>query len=119
MAGVLALAKANLRQAVHDAFCVDATYKDSSLTEAVAITVRWHNQIANLGQMDADGYAELIQGIERIIFNTTNLTDAGVTLKSKGVVTITLTGWGSPKFSLTTKEPMVGPLEEIWQVTRL
>ena len=65
--------KANARRAVHAAFAYSATYQDSSLDAAVDITVRWHNRLVLLGDFQDSGYSNVVDGIERIIFNLEEL----------------------------------------------
>lgn len=126
--GRFAELKAKARKAVHTAFAYSATYKDSSLDTAVTITARWHNKLVLLGDFQDSGYASVVDGIERIIFNLDELAEVVVTKggvestglipRKGGVVTITDVGFDNAELILDVQEPRVGPLEDKWQVRR-
>lgn len=80
------------------------------------LTVRWHNKTRNLQGLDGSGYAELVGGVERAIFNRDELLTLGITLRPGGVVTITEPGYNNARLILAADEPIVGPVEETWQV---
>ncbi|QJI52237.1 hypothetical protein [Cronobacter phage JC01] len=114
----IAEVKAKARRAVHSAFRLDATYQDASLDAAVPVTVRWHNRIVIQGDYDSSGYANIIDGIERIIFNREELDALGIDPRSGGVLVITEPGFDNAVLYLDAREPMVGPIEEKWWVKR-
>jgi hypothetical protein len=116
--GRLAAVKAKARKAVHAAFSYSATYKDGTLDAAVPVDVRWHNRLVMLGDYDGAGYANVIDGIERIIFDRDQLGTLGITPRRGGVVVITENGMDNTSLTLDTREKHVGPLEEKWVVTR-
>lgn len=124
MAFDFATAKATARRTVQATFGVQAFYSDASITVPVEIRARWHNRISKPfgGLQDGDGYAEIIEGIDRIALIPDEYEDGRptgntVTLKTKGVVTFP-TILPGVQFILDYREPPTGPLEEAWVVTR-
>ena len=116
--------KARVRKVVHDTLSVSAHYSDDVVTNAVCIRARWHSKLELQGDLNYQGYAEVLEGIDRIIFN---ITDARhLNIKRGGLITFTaysqqLPDGGysaAPTFLLDSKEPTSGPHEEIWRVTR-
>lgn len=119
MAFNFALAKAKARRAVHSALSVHARYESYSPdVPAVELSVRWHNKIAVMGDLESGGYASVIEGIERIIFDRTELKKKGVHLDEGDRVYITAEGFDDVCLTLKTQEPIVGPVEVIWQIAR-
>lgn len=131
MAFSFAKAKALVRRTVHKTFGVPALYKDSSLSTPVGISARWHNKIERIGDLDNQGYAEIIQGIDRVIFDVSDARRIGI--KRHGEIyfpelsaglgvslggNLGGSGDGPPAFILTAREPSSGPHEEVWLVTR-
>lgn len=131
MAFDFAKAKAQVRRIVHKTFGVQAFYQDDSLSSPVEIRARWHNKIELTGDLDNQMYAQLIQGIDRVIFDTADARKYGV--KEGGEITFVVygaglgvsmgsafggEGFGPPAFVLRVREPNSGPIEEIWEVTR-
>lgn len=114
----LAAIKAKARKAVHAAFSYSATYMDGTLDAAVPVKVRWHNRLVLMGDYDQSGYASVIDGIERIIFDRSELSALGIEPMRGGVVVITDEGMNSTTLTLDVREKYVGPLEEKWQVVR-
>ena len=106
---------AQARRVVHDTLGVAATYQDDSMDAPEDIKVRWHNKITTHGDLLETGYAQLIEGIDRIILVPEDTPD--ITFKRTGIVTIT--AWGTPGFAFTldTQEPATGPLEQVWKVS--
>lgn len=108
--------KSQARQALHDALAVSAQYMDDDLVMPVDITVRWHNKIDRFGDLESGGYPEVVDGINRMIFNIPELTEKGLQLHAGGEVTITAPGFNNAVLVLASMEPRVGPIEEIWMV---
>lgn len=114
----LAQIKAKARKAVHAAFSYSATYKDGTLNAPVPVNVRWHNRLVMLGDYDQSGYASVIDGIERVIFDRSELSKLGIEPMRGAVVVITDEGMNETRLTLDTREKHVGPLEEKWMVAR-
>ena len=119
MAFSFAKAKSLVRRTVYKTFGVPAFYKDSSLSTPVAISARWHNKIERMGDLDNQGYAEIIQGIDRVLFDATEARTVGV--KRLGEVSfpeLAATPTSAiPTFILNTRETETGPDREIWLVS--
>lgn len=113
-----ATAKSLLRRRVQETFGVQAFYSDASISTPVEIGARWHNRISKpFGDLDNGGYAEIIEGIDRILLIPETVDGDPVTLQRLGVVTFP-TLLPGVEFILEHKEPSTGPLEEAWAVTR-
>lgn len=120
-----AAAKAIARQAVHDTLGVRAFYSDDSVNN-VEIKARWHNRISkSFGDLDGAGYSEIIEGIDRIIFNRvyvegeSSVVDAqGFPLQLKRAGLVEFEMLPGAVFELDTMEPITGPVEEVWMVSR-
>ena len=119
MAFSFSKAKSLVRRTVHKTFGVPAFYKDSSLSTPVAISARWHNKIERMGDLENQGYAEIIQGIDRVLFDATEARTVGV--KRLGEVSfpeLAATPTSAiPTFILNTRETETGPDREIWLVS--
>lgn len=111
-----AKAKVALRRTVHKTFGVQAFYSDSTVTVPVEMSARWHNKIDRFGDLDNQGYAELIQGIDRVIFDVAEARTVGV--RRGGEIRFPELGDPQPAFILNTREPDSGPHDEVWSVTR-
>lgn len=108
-----AAAKKATRQTVMDTLGMDALYTDSVHLTPVAIRARWHTKIDRFGDNGNLGYAEVIEGVQRLILTEVQAREIGV--KHGGVVTFpTLDGVA---VTLETLEPKDGPIEEIWTVS--
>ena len=114
MAVDLASAKLQSRQAVHETLSVDALYQDSTMSSPEPIRARWHSKIDRFGDNENAGYAEVIEGIHRVIFDETAARLLAV--RSTGVLTIA--SLGGAVLTLEAREPKDGPYEEIWSVVK-
>lgn len=119
-----ATVKSVARRKVQQTFGVQAFYSDASVNPPVEIRARWHNRISKpFGNLqDGDGYAEIIEGIDRIVLIPEIVVDGQVTtdlvtLQRLGVITLP-TMLPGVEFILEHREPSTGPLEEAWAVTR-
>lgn len=110
-----AQAKARMRRIVHDTMAVDATYQDATMIAAVGLRVRFHTRrVSAIGGM-GDGYAEVVENAERIVFDADELAALGVTLVKGGLVTLTDDGY---VLRLVTLDEATGPVEQIWTAVR-
>lgn len=122
MAFNFAQAKAQMRQTVHETLAVSALYQDDTMSDPAAITARYHNKIAQMGELDNgnnDGYALTIEGIDRVVFKAADAR--ALSVKRGGELTFTdyTDGNGDPAvFVLQVKQPHHGPFEEVWEVSR-
>lgn len=110
--------KSQARQALHDAMAVPARYIDDDLVMPVDLTVRWHNKIDRFGDLVDTGYSEVIEGVNRVIFNRPQLAARGVQLQAGGELVITSPGYDGVTLVLASMEPHAGPVEEIWLVAQ-
>ncbi len=123
--------KAVTRRVVHRTLGVPAFYLDSSLSIPVVITARCHSRIDRMGDLDGQSYAEVVEGIDRVIFEAAEARINDV--KRGGMITfedigaglgVSLgsilggSGIGAEAFILQVREPSDGPYTETWSVTR-
>lgn len=122
----LAETKRKARQALHGLAGVRALYTGpEDGAEPVGLFVRWHAKHAvPMGDLDNQGYAELMAGIDRLVFNESNLaapvqddgtTATAVTLRRNGTVEFPQY---SAAFTLDQRDPSDGPENVYWTVTR-
>jgi hypothetical protein len=113
-----ASAKATARRVVHSTFGVQAFYTDDVINTFVETRVRWHNRLARPvgGDMTDGGYADVIEGIDRIVLIPETVDGYPIELRRNGVVRVP--SLLEAEFILEHKEPVTGPLEEAWAVTR-
>lgn len=102
-------AKKLVRRTVHDTMAVRAFYMDDSMSVPAEIRARWHNKIDRFGDLESQGYAELIQGIDRVIVIPSD--HPTVTFRETGVVSFPDYGTA---FRLVTTDPPNGALEQVW-----
>lgn len=104
--------KTMARQAVHDTLAVPSSYSDSTLQAPVPVTVRHHTRVSAHGAADSE-YADVLEGINRLVFDRAALAAAGVTLRRGGRVTIPVYGI---TLELDQREPDDGPVNAYWSV---
>lgn len=131
----LADIKANARRAIHGKLAVSASYVDEDHPDGLifaedyvgtGLTVRYHNKIDRSGDLDGD-YAEIIDGIDRLVFLDENVAEVSAALELNGELPLVLSRTGvvtiaeykGLRFALDNQEPPDGPLETIWGVARL
>lgn len=104
-----------LRRQVHASFAVRAFYRDVTMAGAVEIEVKFHDKsVRFIG--DNDGYASVIESVDRLIFNSEEIAAKHVPLKAKG--RIILPDYDNAVFLLDNLEPADGPINITWNVTR-
>jgi hypothetical protein len=109
------------RQQLHDTLAVAALYSHPTLADPVDVGVRWHDRIIQFGDlqhggMSNEGYAEVIEGIDQLVFDRGELVTKALVLVRGGIVEIPQY---ELKFALDTRKPIDGPVNEAWQVTRV
>ena len=110
MAFSFAALKAKTRRVVHDTLAVDAFYQDNSMSAPQPIRARWHNKTDRFGDLMDQGYAEVVQGADRVMvfpcdYPTLNFVRGGV---------VTFPEYRRA-FRLDVLEPSDGPHAAIWQ----
>lgn len=130
----LADIKAKARRAIHGKLAVAATLIDEDHPTGLifaddytgpGLAVRYHNKIDRNGDLDGD-YAEIIDGIDRLVFNDENLAAVSAALEDNGeaplvlarAAVVTIPEYKGLRFTLDSQEPPDGPLEVIWVVAR-
>ncbi len=98
---------------------------DPSSYDGPGLRVRYHNRRGRLGDLDGT-FADVIDGIDRLVFNDENVADVNVGLYESGQPALTLSRgakvtipqYKGLMFILDSQEPPDGPLETIWVVAR-
>lgn len=106
--------KAQARQTVHDTLSVPATFVSKDMMTRAELRVRWINKIVINGDIVETGYAEMIEGVDRCVFNQLELNEQSITLQRGDMLTM----WDSAVLILDSQEPPTGPVEVIWRVVR-
>lgn len=92
---------------------VPAFYTDVG-TASTPVTVRWHNKLVNNGA-SIDGFdATIIEGINRLVFQESELEAAGISLRRGGQVLIP--DYDNATFKLDSDAPQDGPENIYWNV---
>jgi hypothetical protein len=109
--------KRGARQALHDAMFASGSYipPNGDAGDAVPVKVRWHNRMQISGERSSDDVA-ILEGINRLIFNSDNLAELGLTLEQLG--TVEIVGYNKT-FRLDYAEEGDGPLNVYWSVIAL
>lgn len=110
--------KRRMRADVHKTFALPALYRDATMGAPVDVTIRWHSRVDEFGDLAEQHFAKIVDNVDRIIFDSAELVEKGITPRQHGTVTITEDGWRDAKLVLQVSEPTVGPVENAWQVGR-
>ena len=108
--------KAQVRQTVQDTMSTEAEYTSRDGAVTATLRIRWHNKISRVGDLLDTGYAEVIEGINRVIFNIPELTEKNVKPERGGQLLLTSPHFMGAVLILNAMEPTVGPIEEVWSV---
>lgn len=131
----LADIKAKARRAIHGRLAVPAQLVDPDHPDGLifaedytgpGLTVRYHNKIERGGDLDGN-YAEIIDGIDKLIFLDENVAEVSAALVANGqpalvlsrAAEITISGYKGLTFSLDAQQPPDGPSETSWVVARM
>jgi hypothetical protein len=102
------------RRDVHAAFSVPGLYEDPSTAEPVELAVRWHNQFGiPTGDVAGGNYAQILETVDRIVFDGPELVEKGLTLRRGGKITLVEYGL---TFELDVREPNTSPGTVVWTV---
>lgn len=127
--------KTKARRAIHGRLAVPARLEDddhplgllfSDDYRGPGLTVRYHNRLERTGDLDGS-YAEIIDGIDRLVFHADNLAEVSAALVANGqpplvlsrAAVVRIPGYDGLAFSLDSQEPPDGPGEVRWVVARL
>lgn len=105
--------KAQARKTVHQTFRVEVDYSDVTLAAPKRLHARYHNRLDRGGIGAPDGYAAVLEGINRIVFERAELQAAGIELRDKGRVDFLAYGIS---FRLDILDPKDGVDFETWTV---
>lgn len=108
---------AQAAKVVHDTFKVPVLYYAPGSATGVALHVRWHDRLTQVGNIVDTGYADVLEGIDRVIFEQEELTLQSVVPVREGRVVF------GPQFKnavlrLEAAEKANGPVNVTWKVTR-
>jgi hypothetical protein len=107
--------KARVRRVTQDTLGVPALYSsDVSMSAAVDITARLRARMDDIGDLSDQGYATIIQSIDRIVLIPSDYPD--VEFKSGGYI---LFIDSNLKYQLDTMEMENGPLTQLWRVSKV
>lgn len=107
-------ARTQARRDIHAGFAVAAKVVQGLVETDV--TVRWHSKVERVGNIGGGDYSEILSTIDRLLFNSEELTAAGITLKHGDLVK--LTDFGNYELELDVREPPDGPIKVTWTVVR-
>lgn len=130
----LADIKAKARRAIHGRLAVSATLVDDDHPDGLifaddytgaGLTVRYHNKLDRTGAL-TDDYAEIIDGIDRLVFHDENVAEVSAALVDNGEAPlalsrgaqVTIEGYKGLTFALDSQQPPDGPGETVWVVAR-
>ena len=111
-----AKAKASLHQTVHTVLGVGAHFKYNSSSVGIPIKARPHSRLVQQGQIENVG-AEVIEGIEQVVFNSPELREIGIVPARGNIVSFDhVPGY---ELMLDFRLPTQSAIEEIWAVIRV
>ncbi|AAQ63356.2 hypothetical protein Nazgul56 [Burkholderia phage BcepNazgul] len=116
MVGDFAALKALVRQTVHDTLAVSALYADPVTGAQTPLTARFHTKMALVGDLDREGYARMVEGINYLVFNKPEVTSLGITLQRDGSVTFPDYGF---TFRLDVEDDTDNFVDIKWSVERV
>lgn len=118
MAFDFAAIKAEVRSIVHETMAIPAVYTDGQCGDSASLRVRFHSKINRFGDLTEQGWAEIVEGVNRLIFDKRELDEQGVVLRSGGQVTLQARGFENIVLVLHVREPEEGPINVVWQVSK-
>lgn len=122
MAFDFAQTKKRARRVVHRTLGVSALYKADPAATPVPLKVRYHTKLNLTGDLTYANYVEILEGIDRIIFNLTPIEEealllSGQSIQANGVVE--LVDYEGMAFTLANQQPDDGTGEISWFVSRV
>lgn len=119
----LSALKTQAREALHGAMAEPASYTfggvvyptAEQLDAGLSLTVRWHTKMKIVGERDSSDVG-LLEGVNRLVFNTEELAALGLTLTRLGIVDIP--GYNK-RLRLDVHEDSDGPVNDYWSVIEL
>lgn len=120
--------KAKGRRTVHSAFAVPCVLARGTRGGSAdfPLTARFHNRMVLGGDIASEGYAGIIEGVQRVIFNREQLLVSGylgaalVLARGDQITFADYNGSGqSVTIVLDVRDPYDGPIDEKWTVAPL
>lgn len=112
--------KAMGRRAVHATFAIPVSYVPKGTTTPLEtalgtpLTARLHNRVQVQADALSGGYAQIIEGITKCVFNVEELAAQGI-IPAKGDK-VTFVEYGITVI-LDTRDTPNGPINDIWNVS--
>ena len=107
------------RRIVHKGMSHAATYEHPDTPGVVTpLTVRWHNRKLVQGNLVETGYADVLEGVNEIVFNREELLEKSIQLKVDGRVRLTDPSFNGAVLRLDTQQDDTGPINRVWGVTK-
>lgn len=69
--------KAKMHQDVHGTFSVPATYRAAGSLVDVPINARLHTRREVIGDLDREGFTQVVQDVNRVVLDVTEVPNAG------------------------------------------
>jgi len=113
MAFDFAQARVLARRTVHDTMRVLGSYTPPGGSTATDVYVRWHHKMGLSGDIDNAGYAQMMVGVEVLVFDADELSQKSIVLQRAGQVTLQ----DGTVLSLDAKHPHDGPIKAVWSVS--
>ena len=113
-----AAVKARVRQTVHDTFGILALYVDDQSGVQEELRVRFHTKINRFGDLQDAGWAEVVEGVNRLILNKTELDLKEITPVRGARLVFIPASFEGLELILQVQEPSTGPVDVVWQVSQ-
>jgi hypothetical protein len=104
--------KADARRTVHETFAVRCLYRAPGQNDTVEVSARLHTRMV-VGGAEGAGYATIVEGVTRVIFDREELIVKGVRPRRNGLVTFP--DYGS-SFALDVRDDYAGAITERWSL---
>lgn len=109
--------KTQARRAVHSAFAVPVLFYPGGSTVAASpenpLMARLHNKVQISADPLSGGYAQIVEGVTRVIFDRDTLQAAGIAPRQGDVVEFTAY---KVRVRLDTRDTPNGPVTDRWSV---
>lgn len=79
--------KAEAQRQVHKAFAVRCLYRETRNSQPVELSARLHTRITVGGSEGNAGYATIIEGVTRVVFDKAELIEKNIIVKPNALVT--------------------------------
>jgi hypothetical protein len=111
-------AKTKARRILRDYLGFDGLYNDDTGITDYPVKVRFHTKIRRFGDLIEAGYPEVIEGVDRLIFDRDKLAEDNMVLRTGGTVKLTHADYQDITLILDSQEPITGSVEVVWNVSK-